>query len=194
MFCVRSRLCVLRAPYPPAALHGFRAASRAIDKYVYLRRLQTEDASSFYRLLMNNSMEIMPYVYTPTVGEACQTYHKLPIKTHGVYITAEDAGSVGAALRARASPHVSQANDIKVAVVTDGERILGLGDLGAGGMGIAEGKILLYTVCAGVAPSQCLPVCLDVGTNNKSLLNDPTYGGLRKERLTGKEEVRGKGI
>ena len=84
-----------------------------------------------------------------------------------MYITADDAGSVGAALRSRAPPHVGP-GDLKVSVVTDGERILGLGDLGAGGMGIAEGKILLYTVCAGVAPTQCLPVCLDVGTNNKA--------------------------
>mmetsp|Transcript_6484 Transcript_6484/g.9940 ORF Transcript_6484/g.9940 Transcript_6484/m.9940 type:complete len:510 (-) Transcript_6484:359-1888(-) len=167
-----------------AALTGFRGASKAIDKYVFLRQLQQQDAASFYRLLMTNSMEIMPYVYTPTVGEACQTYHTLPIATQGVYITADDAGSVGAALRHRSPAHVT-AGDLKVAVVTDGERILGLGDLGAGGMGIAEGKILLYTVCAGVAPTQCLPVCLDVGTNNKELLDDPGYKGLRRERLRG---------
>eukprot|EP00227_Mantoniella_beaufortii_P016774 CAMPEP_0197588670 /NCGR_PEP_ID=MMETSP1326-20131121/9870_1 /TAXON_ID=1155430 /ORGANISM="Genus nov. species nov., Strain RCC2288" /LENGTH=506 /DNA_ID=CAMNT_0043153519 /DNA_START=81 /DNA_END=1601 /DNA_ORIENTATION=+ len=163
------------------ALTGFRAASRAIDKYVYLRTLQEHDSNSFYRLLMANSMEIMPYVYTPTVGEACQTYHTLPITTQGVYITADDAGSVGARLR----QHYRGADDLKVAVVTDGERILGLGDLGAGGMGISEGKILLYTVCAGVNPRQCLPVCLDVGTNNKELLADPAYKGLRRERLRG---------
>lgn len=109
-------------------------------------------------------------------------YHKLPITTRGVYITADDAGSVGAALRSRAPPGITPGG-LKVAVVTDGERILGLGDLGAGGMGIAEGKSLLYTVCGGVAPAQCLPVCLDVGTNNKALLDDPGYHGLRRERL-----------
>lgn len=168
-----------------SALNGFRAASRAIDKYVFLRQLQHTDAAVFYRLLVNNAMEIMPYVYTPTVGEACQTYHKLPIAQQGVYITAEDKGRVGEALRSRAPP--SLADDLKVAVVTDGERILGLGDLGAGGMGIAEGKILLYSVCAGIRPNQCLPVCIDVGTDNKSLLEDPTYKGLRRERLRGSE-------
>ena len=168
-----------------SALNGFRAASRAIDKYVFLRQLQHEDAGVFYRLLVNNAMEIMPYVYTPTVGEACQTYHTLPIAQQGVYITADDKGRVGEALRSRAPP--SLANDLKVAVVTDGERILGLGDLGAGGMGIAEGKILLYSVCAGIRPNQCLPVCIDVGTDNKSLLDDPMYKGLRRERLRGRE-------
>jgi malate dehydrogenase (oxaloacetate-decarboxylating)(NADP+) len=166
------------------AIIGFRNASKPIEKYVYLRQLQQQDAASFYRLLMSNSMEIMPYVYTPTVGEACQTYHKLPITTQGVYITADDAGRVGEALRRRAPPHVAEGS-LSVVVVTDSERILGLGDLGAGGMGIAEGKILLYTVCAGVAPTLCLPVCLDVGTNNRELLDDPGYKGLRRERLTG---------
>tara|TARA_B110000977_G_scaffold111436_2_gene144546 strand:+ start:12790 stop:14337 length:1548 start_codon:yes stop_codon:yes gene_type:complete len=169
---------------------------------VFLRQLQTTDANSFYRLLMNNAMEIMPFVYTPTVGEACETYHQLPIETRGVYITADDAGAVGSALRSRvgrdlntggasssSSSHHSKCNPsqsgLKVAVVTDGERILGLGDLGAGGMAIAEGKILLYTVCAGVHPNDCLPVCLDVGTDNEKLLHDPNYKGLRRPRLRG---------
>ena len=178
-----------------AALRAFRAAPAPIDKYVFLRRLQSENADSFYRLLMTNAMEIMPFVYTPTVGEACETYHRLPIKTNGVYITADDAGAVGAALRERAPPDLKIRRDgggdfrssdgLKVAVVTDGERILGLGDLGAGGMAIAEGKILLYTVCAGVDPKQCLPVCLDVGTDNEALLEDPSYRGLRRRRLRG---------
>jgi malate dehydrogenase (oxaloacetate-decarboxylating)(NADP+) len=167
-----------------------------IDKYVFLRKLQSENADAFYRLLMTNAMEIMPFVYTPTVGEACETYHRLPVKTNGVYITADDAGNVGVALRERAPKELSVARSIggrfgsdglKVAVVTDGERILGLGDLGAGGMAIAEGKILLYTVCAGVDPKQCLPVCLDVGTDNESLLGDPKYKGLRRRRLRGSE-------
>ena len=90
-----------------SALNGFRAASRAIDKYVFLRQLQHTDAAVFYRLLVNNAMEIMPYVYTPTVGEACQTYHKLPIAQQGVYITADDKGRVGEALRSRAPPAAS---------------------------------------------------------------------------------------
>lgn len=188
--------------HAPAALRAFRAAPLPIDKYVFLRRLQSENADAFYRLLMTNAMEIMPFVYTPTVGEACETYHRLPIKTRGVYITADDAGNVGSALRERAPRDLRVArasgsadgtrvarggfsDGLKVAVVTDGERILGLGDLGAGGMAIAEGKILLYTVCAGVDPKQCLPVCLDVGTDNESLLGDPKYRGLRRRRLRG---------
>jgi malate dehydrogenase (oxaloacetate-decarboxylating)(NADP+) len=175
-----------------------------IDKYVFLRRLQSENADSFYRLLMQNAMEIMPFVYTPTVGEACETYHRLPIQTRGVYITAgRRRRRRRRAARARApkdlkihaqggssqtpdrSSDRSSGDGLKVAVVTDGERILGLGDLGAGGMAIAEGKILLYTVCAGVDPKQCLPVCLDVGTDNEALLEDPAYRGLRRRRLRG---------
>ena len=187
-----------RLPRAGAALRAFRAAPLPIDKYVFLRKLQSENADAFYRLLMTNAMEIMPFVYTPTVGEACETYHRLPVKTNGVYITADDAGNVGVALRERAPKELSVApsrsiggrfgsDGLKVAVVTDGERILGLGDLGAGGMAIAEGKILLYTVCAGVDPKQCLPVCLDVGTDNESLLGDPKYKGLRRRRLRGSE-------
>ena len=187
-----------RLPRAGAALRAFRAAPLPIDKYVFLRKLQSENADAFYRLLMTNAMEIMPFVYTPTVGEACETYHRLPVKTNGVYITADDAGNVGSALRERAPKELSVApsrsiggrfgsDGLKVAVVTDGERILGLGDLGAGGMAIAEGKILLYTVCAGVDPKQCLPVCLDVGTDNESLLGDPKYKGLRRRRLRGSE-------
>jgi malate dehydrogenase (oxaloacetate-decarboxylating)(NADP+) len=188
-----------RLPRAGAALRAFRAAPLPIDKYVFLRKLQSENADAFYRLLMTNAMEIMPFVYTPTVGEACETYHRLPVKTNGVYITADDAGNVGVALRERAPKELSVAapsrsiggrfvrDGLKVAVVTDGERILGLGDLGAGGMAIAEGKILLYTVCAGVDPKQCLPVCLDVGTDNERLLGDPKYKGLRRRRLRGSE-------
>ncbi|EEH53350.1 NADP-me, partial [Micromonas pusilla CCMP1545] len=168
-------------------IKGFRAVSKAIDKYTFLRHLRESDATSFYRVLVNHAMELLPYVYTPTVGEACQTYHRLPIRTNGVYITADDAGKVGDALRTRARDVGAGDGDgkLKVAVVTDGERILGLGDLGAGGMGIAEGKILLYTVCAGVEPAACLPVCLDVGTDNQALLDDPKYRGLRRKRLRG---------
>ena len=107
---------------PPA-----RAVSKAIDKYTFLRHLRESDATSFYRVLVNHAMELLPYVYTPTVGEACQTYHRLPIRTNGVYITADDAGKVGDALRTRARDVGAGDGDgkLKVAVVTDGERILG---------------------------------------------------------------------
>ena len=186
-------------------MDAFRAIADPLERYVYLRKLQRGDTETFYRALISRPLELMPFVYTPTVGEACERYHDLPTPTNGVYITADDAGAVGAKLRrhwkeemawlsrgvggasaaARAEGASHGDERVAVAVVTDGERILGLGDLGAGGMGISEGKILLYTVCAGVHPSTCLPVCLDVGTNNKKLLEDPNYKGLRRERLKG---------
>ena len=185
-----------------AALDALRALAVPIDRYLNLRSLQRADAETFYRVLVRAPKELMPFVYTPVVGEACERYHDLPVRAHGVYITADDAGKVGAKLRRHWREEMRWVRDacggttrgvetgatddpVSVAVVTDGERILGLGDLGAGGMGISEGKILLYTVCAGVHPSTCLPVCLDVGTNNERLLNDPNYKGLRRKRLKG---------
>jgi len=189
------------------ALDAFRAIADPLERYVFLRHLQRRDTSTFYRALVAKPLELMPFVYTPTVGEACERYHELPTEVNGVYITADDAGRVGAKLRehwttkmawlregagasargvsARGTGANAGEAPVAVAVVTDGERILGLGDLGAGGMGISEGKILLYTVCAGVHPTTCLPVCLDVGTNNERLLKDPNYKGLRRERLKG---------
>jgi malate dehydrogenase (oxaloacetate-decarboxylating)(NADP+) len=123
--------------------------------------------------------EVLPFLYTPTVGEACQRYHELGVPTYGLYLRATQRGGFLAALRALPQQAVS------VVVVTDGERILGLGDLGTGGMGISEGKSLLYTAAAGVPPHAILPVCLDVGTNNACLLADPAYPGLRHPRLQG---------
>ncbi|CAL8463533.1 g3067 [Coccomyxa elongata] len=141
--------------------------------------MQRQRESDFYSLLVKHTEEILPYVYTPTVGEACQRYHHLPIVTQGLYL---ESGSKSKFLKQmQAWPQ----QDVRVVVVTDGERILGLGDLGSSGMGIAEGKILLYTAAAGVNPRVCLPVFLDVGTNNKSLLQDPMYKGLRQPRLRG---------
>lgn len=109
-----------------------------------------------FKLLLAHTEEILPFIYTPTVGEACQRYSELGIETRGLYITKHDKGNVLAKLKAWPR------QDVRVIVVTDGERILGLGDLGCGGMGISEGKITLYTAGAGVDPHQCLPVCLDV--------------------------------
>jgi len=142
-----------------------------------LRDLEANDPDMFHRLLQQNTTEILPFVYTPTVGEACQRYHELGIKTRGLYLNVSDAGSI--LKRLQAWPR----QDIKVIVVTDGERILGLGDLGAGGMGISEGKILLYSAIGGIHPSKLLPICIDVGTNNKQLLEDPKYKGLRHPRI-----------
>ncbi len=165
----------------------FASCPRDIDKFVCLRNLQTTNPTEFYALLAKHTEAILPFIYTPTVGEACQTYAHLPIETVGLYITAEDdAQTMAKKLRAWTPPDGAvAASGVQVIVVTDGERILGLGDLGAGGMGISEGKILLYTAAAGVDPRACMPVCLDVGTNNDSLLSDPKYAGLRQRRLTG---------
>ena len=124
-------------------LSELRATPAPIEKYLFLRRLKVKDPNAFFALLCHNVHEILPFVYTPTVGKACQRYHELPLQPWGLYITLRDKDGILAKLRGCAQQHVS------VAVVTDGERILGLGDLGSGGMGISEGKIMLYTVAAG---------------------------------------------
>ncbi|CAI6010995.1 unnamed protein product [Closterium sp. NIES-65] len=152
-----------------------------LQRYLFLRNLQEKNVQAFWQLTMNNAQEILPFVYTPTVGEACQKYSRLPINTRGLFLSPSDKGTILDKLKAWPD------QKIRVIVVTDGERILGLGDLGYGGMGISEGKILLYTVIAGVDPHQCLPICLDVGTNNESLLADPQYKGLKQHRLRGEE-------
>lgn len=151
-----------------------------IDRYLLLRDLCRLNPKVYYSLLLAHTEEILPYIYTPTVGEACQRYHALPLKTRGLYLRIDrDAGKVAEVLRAWPQQRV------EVVVMTDGERILGLGDLGSNGMGISEGKITLYTAAAGVDPARCLPVCVDVGTNNKALLDDPAYTGIRAPRVEG---------
>ncbi|KAI8475520.1 MAG: hypothetical protein J3K34DRAFT_382637 [Monoraphidium minutum] len=155
---------------------SLRALRAPLDRYLALRGLMAADARAYYSLLLSHTEEILPLVYTPTVGDACQQYHRLPLETWGLYLSLEDRGRVLEKLRAW------RQQDVRVAVMTDGERILGLGDLGANGMGISEGKIALYTVAAGVDPGQCMPLCIDVGTNNNALLEDPAYKGLRRRR------------
>ncbi|KAL3679573.1 hypothetical protein R1sor_022529 [Riccia sorocarpa] len=152
-----------------------------IQRYLFLRYLQDTQSDTFWKLMINNAQELLPYVYTPTVGEACEKYSNLPIKTRGLYFREEDSGKILEKLKAW------RHQDIQVIVVTDGERILGLGDLGAGGMGISEGKIILYTVFGGVDPKRCLPVCIDVGTNTDRLLEDPEYIGLKQNRVRGEK-------
>lgn len=163
------------------ALGELRDQPSGIQKFMFLRSLQKTNPIVFYKLLLANTEEILPFVYTPTVGEACQKYHSLPVPAYGLFLRATDKGRFLDLLRAYPE------QDIHVVVVTDGERILGLGDLGAGGMGISEGKSLLYTAAAGVPPHQILPVCLDVGTNHKALLEDPMYHGLKQKRPRGEE-------
>jgi len=153
----------------------------AIDKYVYLSDLQERNENLFYHILMGNPVAYMPVVYTPTVGLACQTFGRIYRRPKGLFISVRHRGRMAEVLRNW--PEL----DVRWICVTDGERILGLGDLGAQGMGIPVGKLALYTACAGVPPQCTLPIALDVGTNNESLFNDPFYIGIRDKRLVGDE-------
>ena len=161
------------------ALGNLRRKAYDIEKYIFLSALQDRNEKLFYRLVMDNIEEIMPLIYTPTVGQACKEFAHIYRRSQGFYITPEDKGQI------RAMLDNWHEDDVKVIVVTDGQRILGLGDLGSNGMGIPIGKLALYTACAGIHPHQCLPVMLDVGTNNEELRNDPLYLGYPHKRLEG---------
>ena len=162
-------------------LGNIRHKSNDLERYLYLISLQDRNETLFYRTVMNNIKEMMPLIYTPTVGKACQEFQHIFRRPRGFYVSTRDRGNIEKILYNW--PH----EDTRIIVITDGERILGLGDLGAQGMGIPIGKLSLYTACAGIHPTQCLPVMFDVGTNNEALLDDPLYNGLEQHRLRGEQ-------
>ena len=161
-------------------LKHLRALPSDLEKYIDLNALHDRNERLFFRVVGDHPDEIMPLIYTPTVGLACQRFGHIFQRPRGLFITARDRGRIAKVLRNW--PY----RDVGIIVVTDGERILGLGDLGANGMGIPVGKLSLYTGCAGVPPERCLPVMLDAGTDNEALRNDPFYVGLARPRLRGK--------
>nr|XP_043619177.1 NADP-dependent malic enzyme-like [Erigeron canadensis] len=181
----------LRGLLPPAVvtqelqekklMQSIRNYEVPLHKYVAMMELEERNERLFYKLLIDNVEELLPVVYTPTVGEACQKYGSIFNRPQGLYISLKEKGKILEVLKNWPE------RSIQVIVVTDGERILGLGDLGCQGMGIPVGKLALYTALGGVRPSTCLPITIDVGTNNQKLLNDEFYIGLRQKRATGKE-------
>jgi malate dehydrogenase (oxaloacetate-decarboxylating)(NADP+) len=158
-------------------LESFRGKTSTLEQYIYLISLQDRNERLFYRVVRDHLEEMMPIIYTPTVGHACQVYGQIWRRSRGLFISARDRGRISRIMQNWPD------GPVRMIVVTDGERILGLGDLGANGMGIPVGKLSLYTACAGVHPDWCLPVTLDVGTNNETLINDPLYIGLPQRRL-----------
>ena len=162
-------------------IYNVRRKPNPLEKYLYLIGLQDRNEQLFYKALVDHLEELSPLVYTPTVGLACQEYSHLYRRPRGITLTRYDRGRIKEALLNW--PH----RNVRVIVVTDGERILGLGDLGSNGMGIPVGKLSLYTACAGIDPAACLPVMIDVGTNNNELWSDPQYIGLPEPRLEGEE-------
>ncbi|MFT6835510.1 MAG: malate dehydrogenase (oxaloacetate-decarboxylating), partial [Francisellaceae bacterium] len=161
--------------------HTLNEKSTHLEKHIYLRALQDRNETLFYALTCKYPVELMPLIYTPYVGEACEKFSEIYRHPRGVFIRYEDRFHLDAIL---SHPRF---NDTRMIVVSDGERILGLGDQGAGGMGIPIGKLSLYTACAGIAPQKTLPILLDVGTNNENLLANPLYIGARHKRIDGEE-------
>ena len=163
------------------AYHQFSKFDNDLDKHIYLRNIQDTNETLYYKLLTDHLDEMMPIIYTPTVGLACQLFSQIYRRKRGLFLSYPDRNEMDDMLQNATKQNV------KVIVVTDSERILGLGDQGIGGMGIPIGKLSLYSGCGGISPAYTLPITLDVGTNNQALLDDPMYLGWRQKRITGEE-------
>ncbi|WP_027695127.1 NAD-dependent malic enzyme [Vibrio litoralis] len=160
------------------AYEQFSSMASGMDQHIYLRNIQDTNETLYYKLLNNHIEEMMPIIYTPTVGEACQNFSQIYRRNRGLFLCYEDKDQLEEMINN--APN----SDVRVIVITDGERILGLGDQGIGGMGIPIGKLALYTACGGINPEYTLPIVIDVGTNNSKLLSDPLYMGWRHPRLS----------
>ncbi|MFZ5558171.1 MAG: NAD-dependent malic enzyme [Pseudomonadota bacterium] len=181
----------LRGLLPPRVLTQEQQVARVqenlerlptdLERYIALNALHDRNCGLFFRLVIDNPDRIMPIIYTPTVGLGCQKYAHIFQRPQGMFVSARDKGRIRETLRNWPT------REVDIIVVTDGERILGLGDLGANGMGIPVGKLSLYVACAGVDPARCLPITLDVGTNNEELLTDELYIGLAQRRMRGRD-------
>src|SRR6266853_393722 len=163
------------------AYEAYRRKDDDLERHIYLRALQDTNEVLLYRLLLDHIEEMTPMVYTPVVAQACQQFSHIYRRPRGLFVSYPLRESIPALLRSRPNPEVD------VIVVTDGERILGIGDQGAGGLGIPIGKLSLYTLIGGIRPERTLPIVLDVGTNNQERLKDPEYLGWRHERITGED-------